>query len=117
MNFNEKDRDPRYWRALVIAEEMWEWLCDNPLKRKLDWPGYLTYGVEYMDYKCSMCEYIWQETGLKCMDCILGKGCQTCYNPWRTATDEKESQKYSFQIWKAIFKERLRIMELHMEAK
>lgn len=114
MNFSEKDRDPRYWQALVIAEEMWEWLCDNPLKEKRDWPGYLRNNVNILDHECSICEYIWEEADSDCRDCCLDSTCYYSYHKWRYAGCEEESQEYSFEIWKTIFEERLRIMELHV---
>lgn len=114
MNFSEKDRDPRYWQALVIAEEMWEGLCDNPLKEKRDWPGYLRSNVNVLDHECSVCEYIWQGEELKCQDCFLDGTCLDYYKYGKEAADEEESREHSFEIWRAIFEERLRIMELHV---
>jgi len=41
--------------AIKRHRELWAWLAENPMKDKLDWPGWKRYDVALND--CFLCEY------------------------------------------------------------
>jgi hypothetical protein len=45
-----------YLQSLKMAEEMWEWLCDNPGKQKYHWPKYDSLMADSSE-ECSVCDY------------------------------------------------------------
>lgn len=97
-----------YYDAVVLSEKLWEWLADNPLKRKEDSPYWNE--IKNLDYNCPLCEYNFKLTDNLCNKCILSKICFFDYTNWRISDDENERFKLSNKFYQAILKERLRIM-------
>lgn len=44
--------------AIKNHRKMWGWLAENPMKDKLDWPGWKRYDVALND--CFLCEYAFE---------------------------------------------------------
>jgi hypothetical protein len=103
--------DKEYYEAVCIAEEMWEWLADNPLKGKSQWPKYKKYNFKIFD-DCSICRYK-RDLDDMCGDCFLSYECKTTYPSWVNDLDCGDEIACIFnatQIYFAILEERLRIM-------
>lgn len=52
-----KDADPLEIKALQLSLSMWEWLKENPTKRKIDYPAYTLYNISSMRGNCPLCDY------------------------------------------------------------
>ncbi len=80
-------------KALSIAIELWEWIVDNPGKRKSAWPGWEKYGK--MHESCSLCEYyirIRIDMLARLCDCPIAKKHKHCtytaYGQWHPSNKE-----------------------------
>lgn len=88
--------------------ELWQWLVDNPMKNKEDWPGWDynggTYDSRYND--CFACSFVKKLDG-----CGEGEGCplewpeQSCmeygksiYERWDNSLDPTERSTLAAQI-------------------
>jgi hypothetical protein len=49
--------------------EMWNWLAENPNKKKEHWPGWELIG--YIENNCFLCGYIFQSGDGLCKNCPL----------------------------------------------
>lgn len=89
--------------ALDIGFELWTWLAANPLKHKVDWPGWDEYSE--MRSNCPCCEYVVHEygEGVDCNGiCIVewpNGSCSYASSPYRrwcqacTACDEDAARE------------------------
>ena len=94
---------------------MWNWLTDNPDKKKKDWPGWQ---MDYSDLfskegenHCFLCGYVSNTPEEECFNCPLDWGAtETCLNTdtepasyfslYCDAKTEKEGSKYASIIAK-----------------
>jgi hypothetical protein len=62
-------------RALELTRNMWDWLSENSLKDKQDWPGYKPalkeLGIEDAIHYCFLCEYTRTSKWQNCEVCPL----------------------------------------------
>lgn len=106
----------KYYRSVITAEKMWEWLADNPDKRKKDWPKFEKLGLDLSPYECTICDYMFKtfsnlEVGEHICDrCFLEKTCSVEYHKWFNAKTQEDSHKYASVIYFHILKERLKLM-------
>ena len=95
-------------RVLELTLELWQWLYDNPNKRKENWPGWEGNGGSYYsETKCFACSYTFaQKDGDGCNLCPLlplwPDGCtassQSPYMQWVMAKSRKDRKKYTKEI-------------------
>jgi len=102
-----------YYQAVCIAEEMWEWLTDNPYCYKYQWPMYEKYKKFLTENRCSLCSYYFEKCEYGdsiCKECFLGDWCLKKYGVWMDSHDYDERHKNAKAIYFAILDERLRVM-------
>jgi len=106
-----------YLKALYIAEELWEWLCDNPDKSKMNWPNYTKYRKELGHESCSICEVRCSNfTDYHCEKafdseiegCFLNDVCLSHVD--HLSEDVEKRQKYAERVYFAVLTERLKRM-------
>lgn len=97
-----------YYDAVVLSEKVWEWLSDNPLKKKEDSPYWNE--IKNLDHNCPLCEYNFEITNNFCNRCVLDGICLRYYTWWKYSDDENERFELANTFYQAILQERLRIM-------
>jgi hypothetical protein len=105
--------DKKYYDAVCVAEEMWEWLADTSSPSKILWPKFEKYYENLRLMNCSICTHRDNNpvNNFKlCYGCFLGDYCERDYNEWRKSNNEFERHEYAKAIYFAILEERLRIM-------
>ena len=57
-------------QALEICKDLWQWLADNPMRDKVEWPGWNKLREKYgrFVHSCPCCSYVQQEQGQKGLD-------------------------------------------------
>ena len=82
-------------------KELWTWLAGNPCKKKMDWPGWKTYG-DVSGYLCFACDYDYEKMD-DCKNCPLKWGnaeetCRKLYDRWNSNCLIWEATKIALQI-------------------
>ncbi len=116
-----------YYDAIMLGEKVWDWLCDNPLRNKKEFPEYKKI-KNSTGSDCPLCSYyaqypqiIYSYVYTECTECILRNVCDdsvTGYLPYaqwyknitKVNPDWEVSFKNATKIWKILFEEKLRIM-------
>jgi len=108
-----------YLEALLIAEEMWEWLCDNPGKQKYDWPKYGLIMADSFE-GCSICDYRLKKydghffcngkSYLSIEPCFLATICLEYHEKWESCYCIDTRMEYGEKVYFAILDERLKNM-------
>ena len=106
-----------YKQAVEEAEQIWEWLCDNPDKAK---EHFDKFDISNYQAFCPMCEWDSQKNKKCCEKCFLDKkelcwgGAGEAYEIYNDKIEENnfndESYAARLAIYNACLDERLRIM-------